>query len=210
MHLYKWEQSFEEFAEMSCNDFYKIHQAIWALFGNRKSERKFLYRVLSQKNTVTVLIRSFYPITITPTTGKIYSKILNAVLIKGRYQLSATLNPIIEKSRVSQGKNNSARVPLIHEQDIKKWLSNLLDKKGFKTEKIETTPVYNSYSRIKKATISTCNALGIVEIFDELKALEAFENGIGKERSFGYGMLCLTSLKDSITSSDEDEDYTND
>ena len=82
-----------------------------------------------------------------------------------------------------------------------------LKEKGFKIKKIGISPVFNNYSRIKKTTISTCNVLGVVEIFDETKALDAFEKGIGKERSFGYGMLCLTPLKDSITSSDEDEDY---
>jgi CRISPR-associated protein Cas6/Cse3/CasE subtype I-E len=206
MYLYKWEQSFEEFAEMSCNDFYKTHQIVWTLFGDKKSERSFLYRVMPLKSSIVTLIRSSYPVIKNPITGKFYSKVFNIALNKGKYQLSATLNPIVEKSRMLQGKNNSARVPLIHEQDIKEWLTNLLNKNGLKINTVKITPVYNNYSRIKRATISTCNVLGVVEIFDELKALEAFEKGIGKERSFGYGMLCLIPLKDSITSSDEGED----
>jgi CRISPR-associated protein Cas6/Cse3/CasE subtype I-E len=207
MYLYKWEQSIEEFAEMSCNDFYKIHQVIWTFFGDKKSERNFLYRIMPLKTSVVILIRSSYPIITNPISGRILSKVLNTALPKGNYQLSATFNPIVEKSRLSQGKSNSTRVPLIHEQEIKKWLTNLLDKKGVKIKKIGISPVFNNYSRIKKTTISTCNVLGVVEIFDETKALDAFEKGIGKERSFGYGMLCLTPLKDSITSSDEDENY---
>lgn len=206
MYLYKWEQSIEEFAEMSCNDFYKVHQAVWALFGDKKSERNFLYRVLPQKNSVIILIRSSYPIKTNPTIGTFFNKVFYMKLNKGKYQLSATLNPVVEKSRMLQGKNNSARVPLIHEQDIKEWLTNLLNKNGLKINTVKITPVYNNYSRIKRATISTCNIFGVIEIFDELKALEAFEKGIGKERSFGYGMLCLIPLKDSITSSDEGED----
>jgi len=205
MYIHKWVLSPEEYAMVSKDDFYKMHQSVWDLFGNKESERNFLYRVLIGKELTTILIQGSYPTKNLPTLGKIISKKIGTK-INGRYKLSATLNPIVEKSRMNEGKKNSQRVPLVLEQDLKKWVNNLFSVKGFKLENFVISPVVRNYSRIKGYPITTCEINGVVKVEDEMKASIAFEKGVGKERAFGCGLLCLIPLWESAISSDENED----
>jgi CRISPR system Cascade subunit CasE len=196
----------EDYAELQKNDFYFVHMAVWDLFGNKNSERKFLYRVNNGVNDTVILIQSLYPVIVAPKIGNIQCKIISTNLPTGDYQIRATLNPVVDKSRVKEGKLNSAHVPIVKEEDVLRWCANRIEKNGFKVKRLGVSPVIKNYSKTKGATVCTTSVVGVVSVSDVLTAQKAYVEGIGKERSFGCGMLCLVPLENVSMVSDDHED----
>lgn len=199
MHLYKWVLTPEESAQLIKDDLYFEHQSVWNLFGDNGGMRRFLYRRVGSN----ILIQSPEYITNNPSIGTLLCTSIPDRL-EGMYQLTATLNPVVDKSRMSEGKKNSARVPLINESDIVAWAKDRLSKNGFSLQSLAVSPTTRRVSRSKGITIDTVEVTGVVVVINSDKASTALLNGIGKEKAFGCGLLCLTSINNS--SSDESEE----
>lgn len=209
MIIYKWDLTIENFSEIYRNDFYNMHKIIWSLFGNKKSKRKFLYRILYHRDSISIIIQSTYPIAEKPHIGDFFEKNIEFNINKGEiFKVSSTLNPVVEKSRMDQGKKNSTRVPLTDINDIKKWAIRLFEKRGFKCRSLNISPPRKEISKLKKATMSISDINGVFEIIDEQKAFEAFVNGVGKCKYAGCGLLFLTPLNETLLS-DHNEDIDN-
>lgn len=199
MHLYKWVLTPEESAQPINNDLYLVHQAVYSLFPGTNQPRTHLYRRVGSD----ILIQSPEPITKNPSIGRLLSTCIPDSL-EGQYQLKATLNPVVDKSRMAEGKKNSARVPLVKESDILAWAKDRLSKNGFSLQSLAVSPTTRHVSRFKGITIDTVEVTGVVTVIDASKANVALLKGIGKEKAFGCGLLCLTSINNS--SSDESEE----
>ena len=201
MYLYKWKLSVEEAADLFKGDLYITHKEVWKLFGTGVAERPFLYRDLGNG----LLIQSKTPVVNPPTLGVWQGKEISGVL-EGMYQLTATVNPVVDKSRLAYGKKNSSRVPLIKESEIASWLTDRLQKNGFSMSAVSISPVSKQVSKSKGITMSVCQVTAVVTVVDAEKAGLAFAQGIGKERAFGCGLLCLTPIDSAVSDASEEID----
>ena len=199
MYLYKWILTPEESAHLFKDDLYLVHQEVWKMFGEGTALRPFLYRAVGPD----ILVQSSSLVVHPPQVGTLLGKEIPESL-EGMYRLTATLNPVVDKSRMSEGKKNSARVPLGKEADILAWAADRLLKNGLSLKSLLVSPHTRRTSRLKGITVSTVEVTGVVLVTDPVKAVQALMNGIGKEKSFGCGMLCLTKIDG--TSSDESEE----
>lgn len=205
--LSKWTMSHEEFAEMFKADPHNTHQAVWDFFGNKHADRKFLFRVLKNQHQCSILVQSEYPVVNRPITGTFLTKEIQITLSEGTYRFELTGNPVVSKSRMHLGNKNSTRVPLYKTDDIVKWFTAMMDKKGFSVESVSVGPVMTDYSATKKFQLGTCDLQGVLRVIDAAAATEASLLGVGKERSYGCGLLCLVPIaQETVSDSNEDSD----
>lgn len=175
-----------------------LHKGVWSLFGNLKSERPFIFRSVQGRDVIMVIVRSSIPLKNVPPVGTVKTVQEGLPKKDTMYKLSLRANPIVDKAINGKGK----RIPLIKDEDIEAWAIRLLTNNGFSVITsnngcpiIKNTPPVKKYMHDRgDFYISTSDINAIVKISDIDKAVHAFTIGIGKERSFGYGMISLLPL----------------
>lgn len=193
MFLYKWQLTHEEYISMTLNDFDILHSAVWNLFGDKGSKRDYIYRSDQKRSSVDIYIQTSYEVEHIPKHGIILGpKEIQVDNLDGFYNFSVTLNPIVEKT--INGSKRAKRIPLISYEDIKEYAIKVLENNGFKldTNNLIVGKCYRNYSNTKGFYINTCEVRGRLCVIDSKKSLEAFKKGVGKEKIYGYGMICLT------------------
>jgi len=189
---------------------YSIHKGVWSLFGNHHSNRPFIYRVVSGKKITVIAIRSSIEPEKSPITGTLKVREEGTLQQGGTYKLSSTLNPIVEKAINGKG----TRVPLANSVDIETWAVSKLEANGFTVLKtsndkpaIICTPPTRKYMNGRgNFYIVTSNIQTVVKVSDVRKASEAFLKGVGKEKSFGCGMLNLVPMSSTDFISEDEEE----
>jgi len=197
MLLYKLNLTHEEYIGLCSNDFELLHKAIWNLFGNKGSKRDFIYRVEHKKDFVDIYIQSSYKVVYSPKYGRIFGpKEIETDNLEGFFNFAVTLNPVVDKT--INGSKKSKRIPLISYGDIKEYIVKVFERNGFKIDTNPDTSTLSigsctrNYSNTKGFYINTCEVRGTLCVVDSIKSAEAFKKGVGKEKIYGYGMICLT------------------
>mgnify|MGYP003783115041 FL=1 len=198
--------SINEYLHNFQGDFHKVHQGVWNLFGDQKSQRKFLYREEVKKNHVDILVRSDIDVQVLPSFGTIQKKMdpLSAIP-EYKYRIWTTVNPIVAKAR--EGKKNSAKVPLIRKEDIEDWFKSRMEKNGVTVEKIVSSPPQRRLSKTKNFPLSTVAIQAIVKVNDGELFKKILANGLGSARSYGCGLVLALPLG---RSEDFEENLDND
>lgn len=207
MNLIIWSLPIREYLSSyySCD---RIKSGICSLFEQDYDSRPFVYRVLVGRAKVFVAIRTTESPIGEPPVGSLSVREEHLPAQGEKYDLSMLSNPIVQKAKDGKSK----RVPLIKKEDIEEWFVRSLDRNGFGVEKQEDGSLWVSSSACSRNEavsgewyINTCTVKARVFVKDETKAVEAFKRGIGKERKYGYGMLCLMPCT-STDSTDEEND----
>jgi CRISPR-associated protein Cas6/Cse3/CasE subtype I-E len=182
-----------------------IHKGVWSLFGDHKSNRPYIFRVVQGKKITVVAIRSSINPEKNPTVGTI--KVMEEIPLKEDtlYTLTVIANPIVEKVINGKGK----RIPLIKQEDIEAWALKRLGDGGFTfctssngKPIISCTPPVRKYMKEKgNFYFVTSNIQAVVKISDIDKANKTVMQGIGKEKAFGCGMINLVLADSSYLSS---------
>ncbi|MCY9874528.1 type I-E CRISPR-associated protein Cas6/Cse3/CasE [Vibrio barjaei] len=107
-----------------------------------------------------------------------------------RYQFNLTVNPVIKE--FGTGKY----LPVIGEGEIKQWLVSKSEEHwGFKLVDDEFAVVRNFPDKFQtghKIVINKALITGRLEVVDQDKFAAAFQNGIGRAKTYGCGLLELT------------------
>jgi CRISPR-associated protein Cas6/Cse3/CasE subtype I-E len=172
-----------------------IHKGVWSLFGNHRSNRPYIFRVVHGKKITVVAIRSSIAPQKVPKIGTI--EVMEEIPLKESipYTLSVIANPVVEKVINGKGK----RIPLVKQEDIEAWAIKRLSEGGFTfctsnngKPIISCTPTVRKYMKERgNFYFVTSDIQAVVKISDKERANKTITQGIGKEKAFGCGMLNL-------------------
>lgn len=190
----------------------RMKSGVCSLFKNNYAQRPFQYRVLVGKSKVFVAIRASEDPVNEPALGALRTREENSPVQGAQYELKVTTNPIVQKA-LGGKKKGSKRVPLVRKEDIQEWFGGQLEKHGFDVVRqdngepwLSCSPCVRNYGVSGDWYINTSNITARVVVRDKVKAEKAFLQGIGKERKYGYGMLCLIPCSDQSGHHESDEE----
>lgn len=191
-------------------DPYNLHRTIMQAFDPKRDEANVLHRMevdprtgavmllvqSSEKPDWSALAEKAYLLPADPFRGlenpavKEFTLPVRAGQIL-RFRLVA--NPTIKKKR--EGKKNSNRVPLVHEERQLVWLRDKGEQHGFRLLHTAATAQAEYKSWREKGqppvTLYTIQFDGHLQITDAEKLQTAIKTGIGPAKAFGCGLLSL-------------------
>lgn len=189
----------------ACRNPYEIHRVLWTLFPeNPDASRDFLFRVgHSDRNQAEILMQSGRE----PEQLSLNARVLGckeyplALKAGQRLRFLVVANPIKmindEAGRKNpDGEPKKCRVPLIREDDQRKWIERKLQGAA-SLENLLIEPI--SLLRFRKAKenragkIQPVSFQGILRVEDSEAMLAAIRSGIGPAKAFGCGLLSLAS-----------------
>ena len=202
-YLSQLDLDFEMVHKRRLRDRYAWHQKTWDLFPGRPDasrdfltnleERDFGFRllVLSQSSPARP---SWCPVDCWRSTT-----VEDEFLASGRkYHFSLVANAtkkLVVRDENGVRKKNGTRVPLIRETDLLGWLQRKGSDHGFTFVAGQTSavslPQQHFLKNGKHGQHRPARFQGVLEVTDSQLINEAFVNGIGAAKAFGYGMLCL-------------------
>lgn len=162
------------------SDAYETHRGIWEAFEDKKDdkERKFLYMTL--KNGEAISISRDKPLN---HADIVSVKKIDPVFHAGkRYRFVTCANPCRQISATGK------RMGILDDQGIMDWLQSKFEG----TAKILEGRIRKKEFRVgrkKQMKFWTADVEGVIECVDPKALRTLIENGYGKERGMGCGML---------------------
>lgn len=191
MFLAKWIMSPKDYIMATEGTPEGEHTLVWSLYNDHKGDRPWQYRVEEIKNEIVIWIRSKIKFEKEPTFGNfIYKEV--GIPSSEWYQVKVTLNPIVEKK---QNNRNSIRVPLFKTEDVDNFVKRVFERNGIQIVKFNSSKPMRTISN-KKITFCKSDIVGVAKVLDHEKLINAIQNGMGKERSYGCGMLCVIPISE--------------
>jgi CRISPR system Cascade subunit CasE len=186
-------------------DSYAWHKRAWDCFPDQPdAARDFLTRLDDTGNGFRLLILSAAEPAKPdwcPDHGWQSKVVGENFLTHPRYRFSLLANPTrkLAAPRDGQGKRrNAKRLPISNREDLLTWLTRKAAQHGFSVtpEEIRTIPQpRQSFVKEGKAGLhSATEFTGVITVTDPELLRQAFANGIGSAKAFGFGMLCLSPI----------------
>ena len=191
---------------------YEFHRQLWRIFpGEAKETRRgaddsrngFLFRVEDYRpgRPARLLVQSRRAPDPTPGVDVVGSREINPRPSPGqRLAFLLTANPIktiadTERDAKPGKKSDKCRVPLIHEDDQRKWLLRKLTA-GAELEAANVLPHPPFYFRKgnRGGKLVTITFEGILRVRDANALARLMENGIGPAKAFGCGLLLVRRI----------------
>ncbi|MFC7338391.1 type I-E CRISPR-associated protein Cas6/Cse3/CasE [Haloferula chungangensis] len=208
LHLARIVLPYETAAKRGIHDPYHWHQRAWDAFpGREKDTRNFLTRIdQKEQGWQLLLLSSWHPerpdwCPDHPQNWGVKA-IADSFLTHDRYRFSIRANPVIKRvQRNAAGERirSNKREPLRTPGELLPWLERQAESHGFEligTPRIDQTD-HLHFSRAKDQRHGVHHLVdfsGILRPIDPISFRQAFEDGIGPAKAFGFGMLCLSPL----------------
>jgi len=195
---------------------YRIHQALWRLFGDDPdAERSFLYQQQTDSSVPTFLMVSEHPPEDRDGLWRVESKPYRPQLEPGqRLGFSLRVSPIVSRRDTSgrqrrhdvvmdlkrQYPNPQERPaqPDLVQKASWQWLENRHDRLGFAVEQDSfLAEGYRQHELAKpghKVRFSTVDLQGVLTVTDPERMLAALYGGIGPAKAFGCGLMLVRRL----------------
>jgi CRISPR system Cascade subunit CasE len=184
---------------LQITDAYSIHRTIYSLFPKAENEsRDFLFADKGGDfSSRRILILSKRE-PLQPRAGKIETKNIPPSFLQfTRYGFEVRLNAV-KKEKVS------GKIVAIRGRDnLREWFCNKSPAWGFETEKeslqIQYTGVQEFTGKNENAiTHNEAVFMGKITVTNRDAFIKSFECGIGRAKSFGFGLLQIIPLQDDI------------
>lgn len=127
--------------------------------------------------------------------SKDYNRLLNHLTVGDRLRFRVKLNPI---KSLSTGKASGERgrvIPLVTDEQQRKFLLERSVKNGFSIEEDEFTIVNKGFELLKRRgkelKVASVTYEGMLNISDLTKFKEILVNGFGKKKAYGFGLLTV-------------------
>lgn len=190
MILSKITLDFVALKALNIKDPYAIHKFVYSLFPGDK--RDFLYYDEPNTRNKQILVLSHRQPVI-PQYGIVNSKYVpESFLQSQKYAFKALLNT---ERRGPDGKIQS----IIGKNEVKEWFFDKTPKWGFEVNPdslmTENQCAFIIHKGENKITISQALFTGELTVIDFDKFKESFENGIGRAKAWGFGMLQLKRIQ---------------
>lgn len=178
--------SIGEAAQKQLRDCYAWHKVIWEAFPNMDDQpRPFLFRVDNKRRRFRVLMLSTHRPVI-PGWGEWRTKeVSSSFLSHERYLFQIRANPTVCQ--------DGRRIGLYDLQKLQDWLERKAAQSGFAVIEYAAGPA-TSHHFTKAGKIgkhSSVDFQGLLQVTDQQAFLDAFTNGIGPAKAFGFGLLML-------------------
>ncbi|WP_100158469.1 type I-E CRISPR-associated protein Cas6/Cse3/CasE [Proteus columbae] len=199
---------------------YTIHQLLWQLF-TEETERSFLYRVEMDKNgTPTFYILSsvppimqhrFFKIEIKPFLPKLITKMKLAFSLRANPTICITdkegkrhrhdvLMHAKKQAQLSANNYNQDDIHNLMQQAALNWISSeeRLNKWGISLNHLPDIKAYTP-ERIKKSSgkimaFSSVDYQGIFTIEDPALFWQQYQQGFGRAKAFGCGLMLIRAI----------------
>ena len=179
-------------AKLRIRDSYDWHQKIWLAFPERDGQaRDFLTRVdrLDDGCFRALILSPTAPVRPQwcPQDAWQSKEIPTNFLDKHLYRFSLVANPT--------RKVNKKRIPIVSREGLIEWLQRKGEQHGFTCdmEAVRTVPRPREYFN-RHGSMGLHSAMeftGVLQVTNHEKFRDAFTNGIGSGKAFGFGMLAL-------------------
>jgi CRISPR system Cascade subunit CasE len=180
-------------AKLKMGDAYAWHRKLWDAFPDRDGmARDFLFRVDdAETDFKTFLLSATRPIE--PTWGHWEVKsVSESFLTHECYRFQIKTNPTMRRNR------DGRRLGIYAEGKLREWLHRKAEQNGFDVQDenlIVGAPIEETF--LKKGMRGKHVAVdfqGTLRVVERTAFIQAFENGIGSAKAFGFGMLMLQSV----------------
>jgi CRISPR system Cascade subunit CasE len=185
--------SHKDCKKLKITDLYSIHRIIYGMFPLYQEEKRdFLFvEKNSDFNQRNILIVSKREPAI-PKYGNIQTKKIPESFFEHEYyKFETKVNPT--------KKQKEKNVPIKSKEDLNIWLKNKTTSLGFEIldnyleiEQHNTVSFYLGQNQT--ITYNSVTFKGIFKVTNILKLKETFLNGIGRAKSFGFGLLQLVPM----------------
>lgn len=174
-------------------DPYAIHKIVYDLFpGN---QRDFLYfdRGMDREGKRILILSSRQPLV--PVSGDIKSKFVpESFLGHRRYAFQILLNPVYRQA------GNKSFIPVTSRDDLRQWFLRKQEDWGFMIDGDALDIFDTGVIEIRKNGIvvpfNKAQFRGILTVTDSDRFKTVFTSGIGRGKSFGFGLLQLHPASD--------------
>lgn len=189
MYLSKWTLSGSDFFELTDGNHYKVHQKICRIF----NESSVKFDIGFNNGWFNIITQSSGNIIEHPSHGNIVSKLVPIEnFTVGKYRVIVNLNAVRQITSVNEktGKKKRTKIPLVG-SEINQWVDARASYWGFTCTDILVNPTktqvaYKNNNHIKcKSHIVTFTC----DVTDQTLFQEMILNGIGSQKSFGYGLV---------------------
>jgi CRISPR system Cascade subunit CasE len=176
-------------------DPYVFHKIVYSLFPKTEDSRDFLFVDKGGNfNERQILILS-KRLPEKPDYGTIESKnIPESFLNQNHYGFEIHLNP------TKREKNGGKIIPIVGKENLIEWFYSKSESWGFVTEReslqIQFTGVQTFDKQNGQVTQNVANFIGKLRVRDRSLFIKSFEQGIGRGKSFGFGLLEIIPLQD--------------
>lgn len=174
MYLTKMKIKVEEAAKFK-ND-YETHRTVCKVLRDPKEQHLFL------KRSGDVLILSNNK----PEGEDLEIKeIPDDYVSEGEYRFRVKVNAVVTK--------NKKRIPLVGDKQVREWFLKRAASWGVEVLSMDVLNTEKSISYKEGSCVTVCGSdvVGILKVVDADILRKVFENGIGKARRLGYGMIQL-------------------
>lgn len=178
-------------------DNYRWHKALWEAFAaSGNNDRPFLSRIDRMQNRYLVYLLS-ETLPEHPEWGEWDTKKISGNFLDNhsyRFQLRA--NPTVKRvirDENGERKKNGQRTAIYHTDELNQWIQNKSVKHGFVVKNLDIDPpIRHPFRKKGKSGVHVgVDFRGILSVKDKQLFENAFENGIGPAKAFGFGMLVL-------------------
>jgi len=175
---------------------YEHHRYIWKALsdGNDTDGRQFIFSFNKERNEFIVLAAKKYCDSYSNSDVRVEMKEINDSFFSyNQYHFKLKVN-IVKTIRVDEKRRK--REALIKVDHVKTWLKNHEEKFGFSFSDIEIID-YNMIKYNKKGQKGmhiVQNIKGTIAVTNKEQFIKTFAQGIGKAKSFGYGMFELLPI----------------
>jgi CRISPR system Cascade subunit CasE len=180
-------------AKLHMRDSYDWHQKLWLAFPDRDGQaRDFLTRVdrLDDGYFRALILSRTVPVCPQwcPQEAFQSKEVPPSFLDKLDYRFSLVANPT--------RKVNKKRIPIVSREGLIEWLQRKGEQHGFTCdmEAVRTVPRPREYFNRhgSMGLHSVMEFSGVLHVTNHERFREAFTNGIGSGKAFGFGMLALS------------------
>jgi CRISPR system Cascade subunit CasE len=182
-----------DFNNLRITDPYSIHRVIYSLFPKENGGRDFLFVDKGGDfKERRILILSKRP-PLCPEYGIIEQKnIPDSFLKEDRYGFEIRLNA------VKRSKQNGKIVAIFDRESLFEWFCSKSESWGFITERdslqIQSTGVQTFNKQENQITQNAVIFIGKLRVNDRSLFVKSFEEGIGRGKGFGFGLLQIVPL----------------
>lgn len=165
---------------------YAVHKWLTARQQCTRQEDKLLFRIIEQQNALFLYIQSLQHFNLN-NIEKYGFKFFNEIEIK---ELD---NHIYFDCTVFPNKEIQGRKMFLKDQlDRENWLKNQFNKNGLNILDCTEYKLSNlSVDKEKPKNISVATYRGFAEVLDTEKAINFIQNGLGRLKTFGAGMILV-------------------
>ncbi len=120
------------------------------------------------------------------------SQIYSDILGREKFSYKIRVNPVKSINiKLPDGKTKTRRQPIRTPEEIKVWWETQSLHHGFMIDTDKTIYIPETIRKLRTTSINTVSINGIAAINDIQKLRDSIIHGIGREKSYGYGLLLL-------------------